>query len=316
MKSPEIFVKRKVLERETRESKERTISELLDLGIVNLDKPKGPTSHQVSDYVKQILKINKAGHSGTLDPQVTGVQPTALGKATRITEFLLTSPKEYVGIMHLHKRVETEEIQKAVQSFIGKIQQLPPLKSAVKRQLRTREIYEFEILEINGQEVLFRVKCQAGTYIRKLCHDLGKALTVGAHMAELRRTQAGPFTEKDNPVTLNDLNDAFYFYQKEKNEKFLRYCIQPIETAITDFPKCWVLDTAVTSLSHGRDLGVPGISKMENFRKGEIVAILDLDQKLIAMGEAVMSAVEINTQERGLAIKLNKVFIEEIQKSA
>lgn len=311
MKSPEIFVKKIVTEREAPQSKERTISELLDFGIVNLDKPKGPTSHQVSDYVKQILHLNKAGHSGTLDPQVTGVQPTALGKATRIAEFLLTSPKEYIGIMHLHKTVETEEIQKAVQSFIGKIQQLPPLKSAVKRQLRTREIYEFEVLEINGQEVLFRVKCQAGTYIRKLCHDLGNNLDVGAHMAELRRTQAGPFTEKDNLVTLNDLNDAFYFYQKEGNDKFLRYCIQPIEKAVIGFPKCWVLDTAVTSLSHGRDLAIPGISKLENFRKGEMVAILDLDHQLIAMGEALMSAVEINTQDRGIALKLKKVFVEE-----
>lgn len=311
MASPEIFVKKPVPEREIKIPKERTFPELLDFGIVNLDKPKGPTSHQVSDFVKKILGVNKAGHSGTLDPQVSGVQPIALGKATRIAEFLLTSPKEYVGIMHLHKPVEKEEVQKAVRNFVGKIQQLPPLKSAVKRQLRTREIYQFEILEQSGQEVLFRVKCQAGTYIRKLIFDLGKAIGIGAHMAELRRTQAGPFTEKDNLITLNDLNDAFYFYQKEQNGKFLMYCIQPIENAIRDFPKCWVLDTAVTSLSHGRDLAVPGISRLENFRKGELVAVFDPGDRLVAMGEAVMSAVEINTQQKGIAIKIKKVFIEE-----
>jgi H/ACA ribonucleoprotein complex subunit 4 len=308
----EIFIKKNVAGKFGQLPEERSLSELINYGIINLDKPKGPTSHQVSDYVQKILNLEKAGHSGTLDPQVTGVQPIALGKATRITQFLLTSPKEYVGIMHLHQLVEEEQLRKTITKFIGKIKQLPPLKSAVKRELREREIYEFEILELKGQDVLFRVKCQAGTYIRKLCFDIGQALGIGAHMAELRRTQAGPFTEKDNLVTLNDLQDAYYYYREENNSKFLAYCLQPIENAIKYIPKCWVIDSAIISLSNGRDLAIPGISKLENFRKSETIALLSLKGELIAIGEALMSAVEINTQQKGLAIKVRKVFLDAI----
>ncbi len=306
----QIFVKKAAVGEFGKNPEDRTAEELIDYGIVNLDKPRGPTSHQVSDYVQQILKINKSGHSGTLDPQVSGVQPIALSRATRITYFLLTAPKEYVCLMHLHKEVGEEMLQETIKKFIGKIQQLPPVKSAVKRQLREREIYEFEILESRGQDILFRVKCQAGTYIRKLCFDLGQELGTGAHMAELRRTQAGPFDEKDNLVTLNDLQDAYHFYKEENNPKFLMHCLQPIERAVKYLPKCWILDTTIQSLTHGRDLAIPGISKLENFRKGEIIAVMTLKEELVAVGEAVMSAVEINTREKGIAVNVKKVFME------
>lgn len=213
--------------------------------------------------------------------------------------------------MHLHKLVEEETIRAIVKEyFTGKIKQLPPVKSAVKRVEREREIYEFEILEIKGQDVLFRIKCQAGTYIRKICSEFGKKHNFGAHMAELRRTQAGPFTEQDNLVTLNDLQDALYYYQKEKNDKFLKHCLQPVEKALKYLPKCWIFDTTIESVSHGRDIGIPGISKLENFRKGEIVAVLSLKEELVAIGEALMSGVEINTKDKGLAIKTKKVFLE------
>ncbi len=291
---------------------ERSTEQLLKSSIINIDKPKGPTSHQTSDYVKKILKTSKAGHSGSLDPKVTGVQPVAIGNASRITQFLLTAPKEYVCLMHLHKEVEENKLREEISKYIGKIRQRPPVKSAVKRVERTREIYELEILEIIEQDVLFRVQCQAGTYIRVLCHSIGKTLGVGAHMAELRRIKAGPFAEKDNLVTLNDLQDAFHFYKEEKNDKFLRYCLQPIENAVKHLPKCWILDTTIESVSHGRDVAIPGISKLENFKKGEIVAVLTLKDELVAVGEALMSGVEINTKEKGLAIKTKKVFMDQL----
>ena len=306
----QLFVKKEAESEFGKSPNERTPEELIQYGIVNIDKPKGPTSHQVSDYVQKILHITKAGHSGTLDPQVTGVQPVAVGRATRLTQFLLTAPKEYVGIMHLHKEVEETRLRETIQKFVGKIKQLPPIKSAVKRQLREREIYEFEILEIKERDVLFRVKCQAGTYIRKLCSDIGNVLGTGAHMAELRRTQAGPFTEQDHLVTLNDLQDAYHFYQEENNPKFLLYCIQPMETALKYIPQCWIFDTTIKSVTHGRDVAIPGISKLENFRKGEVVAVMTLKGELVAIGEALLSGVEINTKEKGLAIKVEKVFRE------
>ena len=308
----QIFVKKEAVGEFGINPDEKTTETLLKYGIINIDKPKGPTSHQTSDYVKKILKLSKAGHSGTLDPQVTGVQPIAIGRATRITHFFLTAPKEYICLMHLHKDIDEETIQEGINKFIGKIRQLPPIKSAVKRQVRTREIYELEILEIKERDVLFRVKCQAGTYIRKLCHDLGQELEIGAHMVELRRTQAGPFTEEDNLVTLNDLDDALHFYQEEKSDKFLRHCIQPIENALKHIAKCWIFDTTIESLTHGRDLAIPGISKLENFKKGEFVAILTLKGELVAIGEAIISAVEINMQDKGLAVNVKKVFLEAI----
>ncbi len=242
---------------------------------------------------------------------MTGVQPIALGKATRITQFLLTAPKEYVCLMHLHKEVDEDTLKEAIEEFTGKIKQLPPIKSAVKRQVREREIYELEIIEIKDQDVLFRVKCQAGTYIRKLCHDLGQHLKVGAHMAELRRTQAGPFTEDDQLTTLTDLTDAYHYY-KEGKQTELQKIVQPIENAVKHLAKCWILDTTIESVTHGRDVGVPGIAKLENFKKGEIVAVLTLKGELVAVGEALMSAVEINTHEKGLAISTEKVFMDAI----
>ena len=312
--NPQIFIKKNIPGNFGKSPQERTTKELLKSSIINLDKPKGPTSHQIADYVQKILKQDKSGHSGTLDPNVTGVQPVAIGNATRITQFLLTAPKEYVGIMHLHQPVDQEKFNQVLTTFIGKIRQTPPLKSAVKRVEREREIYEFEILEQKEQDILFRIKCQAGTYIRKICHDFGQALGTGAHMAELRRTQAGPFQEKDNLITLNDLQDAYHYYTKENNPKYLHHCLQPIENAITHLPKCWILDTTIASVSHGRPIAIPGIAKLENFRKGEIIAVLTLKEELVCIGESLLSAVEINTKDKGLAIKVSKVFIEELFK--
>lgn len=120
-------------------------------------------------WVKRILSLNRAGHSGTLDPKVTGVLPVMLGNATKIANVLLKAGKEYVCIMRLHQQESKGKIRKAAAEFVGTIYQRPPLRSSVKRRLRTRQIYYLDILEIDGQDVLFRVGCQAGTYIRKLC---------------------------------------------------------------------------------------------------------------------------------------------------
>src|SRR3989344_3034011 len=273
-------INRKILVRKESETdckygcnpQERKTEEIITYGIVNVDKPKGPTSHQVSDYMQKILHINKAGHSGTLDPAVTGVLPVALDRATRIVQGLLTAGKEYVAIMHLHKNVEEKRLRETIEKhFLGKIRQLPPLKSSVKRQLRTRTVYYFDILEIDGNDVLFKVGTEAGTYIRKLIHDIGVKLGAGAHMAELRRTKAGPFDES-SLFTLHEIADAYYFWKEEQNEKFIRKAVQPVESGAMHLPKVWVFDTTVESLCHGVDLKVPGISKLsDNIIKEEAV---------------------------------------------
>jgi len=308
-KQRELFVKLKV-ETDPKVScrpEERPTEELLQYGVVNLNKPKGPTSHTCAEYVQRILKV-KAGHGGSLDPAVTGVLPLGTGKATRIMQGLLTAGKEYVCIMHIHEPVEEEELRKVIDQFKGKITQLPPVKSAVKRQLREREVYYLDVLEIDGQDVLFRVGCQAGTYIRKICHDIGQTLGCGAHMAELVRTKAGPFTE-EGWVTLQDLEDAFTFWKEEGNDKFLRHCVKPVEFAVQHLPKVWVQDSAVDTIAHGATLNVPGVVKLETFKKGELVAVMTLKDELVSLGEGVMSAVEIMQSEKGLCVKTNKVFM-------
>ncbi len=287
----------------------RDIKENIGYGIININKPKGPTSHQVSSYIKDILKLDKCGHSGTLDPKVTGVLPTATGRATRIVQTLLNAGKEYICVMHIHKEVNEEELRKVIGSFVGKIKQLPPIKSAVKRQERYRKIYYLHVYEIIEKDVLFKVGCQAGTYIRKLCHDIGKKLGVGAHMAELIRTKAGPFNS-ESMVTIQDLEDSLYYFNKEGNEKYVRNVILPLEQAVTHLPKVWVLDSAVNSLCHGTDVGVPGISKVESdIQLDETIAVMTLKEELVCLGKARMISKDIQKKEKGIAIKVEKVFM-------
>ena len=184
----------------------KSIKELLEFGIIIIDKPSGPTSFDVSDFVRKTLGLRKTSHFGTLDPKVTGVLPVALNRACKLTGFFLGEDKEYVGIMRLHEPVSQEKLKKAIKDFTGKIMQKPPVKSRVKRVEREREIKSFEILEKDGdgQNILFKTEVQGGTYIRKLVHDLGIALGVGAHMLELRRIRAGIFKE-GNSINLYDL---------------------------------------------------------------------------------------------------------------
>jgi len=286
----------------------RTTEEMVNYGVVNINKPRGPTSHQVSDFVKKILNLNKAGHSGSLDPKVTGVLPVALGIATRIAQYLLTAGKEYIALMHLHKEVDEKKLRKVFNEFTGKIKQMPPVKSAVKRQLRTREVYYLKIMEIEGKDILFKVGCEAGTYIRKLIHDIGKKLGVGAHMAELRRTKAGPFDES-TLITLQDLTDAYHYFKEGKEEE-IRKAIMPIESAIAHLPKLWVFDNSVDSICHGASLAIPGISKLESgINKEDIVAVMSLKNELICIGNANMSSDEIMQSKKGLAVVTKKVFM-------
>jgi len=172
---------------------DRSIEERIHLGVAIVDKPAGPTSHQVSAWVRDMFGVPKAGHSGTLDPRVTGVLPVALADATRAVEAVLEGDKEYVGVMQLHQDVDERRVRSMMGRFVGEVYQMPPVRSAVKREQRTRHVYELEPLEVDGRNVLFRVRCESGTYIRTLCADIGDALGVGANLVDLRRTRAATF---------------------------------------------------------------------------------------------------------------------------
>ena len=290
---------------------DRNIPDLLKLGIINIDKPANPTSHEVTAWVKRILGINKAGHGGTLDPAVTGSLPIALGKATRALQVLLLAGKEYICIMKSHGPISNEKLLSVLENFRGKIYQTPPLRSNVKRRLRVRKIYDLRLLEhYNTQFSLLHIECEAGTYVRKLIHDIGLLLGTGAHMLELRRIRTGPFSES-TCVTLQDLSDAWYYNKIEGDETFIRKIIQPVEIICQNLPKFFIRDSAVDAICHGAALTIPGVVKVsEGIEKDSLAAIFTMKGELVAFAQGALSTKEILNQSNGICAFTNTVFME------
>ena len=288
---------------------ERSVKELLENGMINLDKPCGPTSHQVDAWIRKIFGIKKVGHGGTLDPNATGVLPIALGDATRTLQVLLSAGKEYVGIMKLHKDVDKKKVIEVCKGFVGDISQIPPVRSAVKRVRRKRQIYYLDIIQIDGRKVLFRVGCEAGTYVRTLCVDIGKKLKSGAHLAELRRTRAGNLKEEDS-VLLHDVKDAFVFWKEEKDDKMFRSTILNMEYLLDHLPKIVIRDSAVDALCHGANLAIPGVVEIDTeIKKGDSVAILSLKGEGVALVKAMLSTEEILQKDTGICASINRVIM-------
>lgn len=286
----------------------RTVEELIEYGIIPLDKPPGPSSHQVDAWVKEILKIDKCSHGGTLDPRVSGVLIIALKEATKLMPILLSSKKEYVTLVNIHKEVPRERIEEVCNEFIGKIKQLPPKRSAVARKVRVRNIYYLEILEISGRNILMKVGCEAGTYIRRLADDIGKRLGTGAHMQELRRTRSGSFTE-DNLSTLQDLVDAVEEWKNGGEEK-IRKIILPMEKVFDDLGAVVVKDNSVDAICNGAPLGVNGILRVkEGIKSGDFAGIFTLKGELVAIGRANMYSEEMLSKKSGIAVKTDRVIM-------
>ncbi|MGB2843124.1 MAG: RNA-guided pseudouridylation complex pseudouridine synthase subunit Cbf5 [Halobacteriota archaeon] len=285
----------------------RAVREHIERGVIIIDKPAGPTSHEVVAWVKSIVKINKAAHTGTLDPKVTGVLPVLLGTARKLADTFV-SDKEYVCVMKLHGEVEEDELRKISEEFVGRIYQRPPLESAVKRRIRIRTVHYIEIKEVEGKDVLMKVGCEAGTYIRMLCHHIGLALGVGAHMSQLRRTKSFPFGE-DELRKLQDLKDAYVFYE-EGDERLLRKLIMPMEYALGHLPCIVVKDSAVDAICHGADLTAPGISRIEEgINIGNRVISYTVKGEAVSIGEAKMSSEDMFRAEKGICVETEKVFM-------
>ncbi len=246
----------------------KSTKELLSFSLINIDKPSGPTSFSVSDYIRKSLDLNKTSHAGTLDPQVSGVLPMMLSRACRLSDFFMHKNKTYVGIMRLHEKADKDKLKEEIKKFIGKINQLPPKKSRVKRQTREREIFSFDILEIEDKDVLFETEVQAGTYIRKLIHDLGENLG-GAHMLELRRTKASIFGE-DNLVNLYDFDKAVSAYN-QGDDSLLRKILIPAEILTEVLPYFQITKEAnIRQLLTGKPLmkkeaNIKSLDENENF---------------------------------------------------
>lgn len=272
-------------------------------GVLLVDKPRGPSSHQVAAWVGEMLK-SSVGHSGTLDPMVSGVLVVMLGKAVRLAPLLLLHEKEYVACLRLHADVPRERVEEAVKQFTGRVYQRPPRRSAVKRALRIRVIHRIELLDMQDRLVLIRVRCEAGTYIRSLCVHIGRVLGCGSQMIELRRTRSGRFSVEDTH-TLHEIRDAV----ERGDRDAIRSILLPPEEAITDIPKIVVRSGAADAVSHGAILAGVGVLRCDPFVRGQSVAVVTEEGKLIALGEALRDSAKFVCGEPGFVARSTRVFV-------
>lgn len=288
---------------------DRPIKEYLEYGFIVLDKPQGPTSHEIVAWVRKMLLQERAGHSGTLDPMVSGLLPIGLDDATKALSVLLLGPKEYVCVARIHDSVPRELLYDVINQFRGPIFQKPPQRSSVKRVTRTRSIYELEIMEQAGNLLLLRILCEAGTYIRKLVYDIGEIIGVGATMVELRRTRVCHLDETDL-VRLHDLYEANEVLKESGNESKIRTLVKPIEFAVSFLKQIKIRDSAVESLCQGAQLAIPGVVALsKGISKGEVVRITTLKGELVAIAEAQIGEEEILKGEHGLVTITKRVIM-------
>ncbi|RBQ25328.1 MAG: putative tRNA pseudouridine synthase B [Methanocorpusculum sp. MCE] len=271
-------------------------------GIILVDKPRGPTSHQVAAWVGKMLKSD-VGHSGTLDPMVSGVLVVMLGKAARLAPLLLQHEKEYVACMRLHADIPRERVEEVVKQFTGRVYQRPPRRSAVKRALRIRVIYRIELIDMQDRLVLLKIRCEAGTYIRSVCVHIGNVLGCGGQMIELRRTKSGGFS-CDEAHTLHEIRDAVEL----KDESALSAMILPPEQAIGDSPKIVIRDKAAKAVANGAMLAGVGVVSVDTFSRGQSVALITQSGKLIALAESLFDSDKIICGNPGLIARSTRVF--------
>ncbi|PPJ60332.1 hypothetical protein CBER1_10724 [Cercospora berteroae] len=293
----------------------RDLKSYISSGVINLDKPSNPSSHEVVAWLKRMLRVDRTGHSGTLDPKVTGCLIVCIDRATRLVKSQQGAGKEYVAVLRLHDKLPGGEAQlaRALETLTGALFQRPPLISAVKRQLRIRTIHESKLLEFDNdrQLAVFWVSCEAGTYIRTLCVHLGLLLGVGGHMQELRRVRSGAMKEDDTMVTLHDCLDAQWLYDNQRDESYLRRVIKPLETLLTTYKRIVVKDSAVNAVCYGAKLMIPGLLRYEaGIEVYEEVVLMTTKGEAIALAIAQMSTVELSSCDHGVVAKVKRCIME------
>ncbi|KIK28425.1 hypothetical protein PISMIDRAFT_581777 [Pisolithus microcarpus 441] len=292
----------------------RDISSYVKSGVINLDKPSNPSSHEVVAWIRRILRVEKTGHSGTLDPKVTGCLIVCIDRATRLVKSQQGAGKEYVCVLRLHSSLPSPTaLPRALQTLSGALFQRPPLISAVKRQLRIRTVYESKLLEFDEKRnlAIFSVSCEAGTYIRTLCVHLGLLLGVGGHMQELRRVRSGAMSENDDIVTMHDVLDAQWMYDNTRDESYLRRAIRPLESLLVGYKRIVVKDSAVNAVCYGAKLMIPGLLRYEaDIAVNEEVVLMTTKGEAIALAIAQMSTVELATCDHGVVAKVKRCIME------
>lgn len=292
----------------------RSLKEHMAAGVINLDKPANPSSHEVVSWIKRILKCEKTGHSGTLDPKVTGCLLVCLNRATRLVKSQQGAGKEYVGIVKFHGKPKGRaEIERGLNTLTGALFQRPPVIAAVKRQLRIRTIYETKMLDYDAEKQLavFWVSCEAGTYVRTFCVHLGLLLGVGAHMQELRRVRSGCLSEEDHLATMFDVLDAQHVYETSKDERYLRRMIMPYELLCVGMPRIVIKDSAVNALTYGAKLMIPGVLRYDNGIDINTECVLMTTKgEAIALGIAQMTTVTIASVDHGVVALIKRNLME------
>jgi H/ACA ribonucleoprotein complex subunit 4 len=274
-----------------------------------VDKPRGPTSHQVAAWVRDLLGVERAGHAGTLDPHVSGLLWVGVGPALKLLPLLLDFPKRYVGVIDLHGRVPAAELSTVLAEFQGPIYQTPPVRSAVRRERRVRTIYRLTLLERHGPHLLVDVTCESGTYIRSLAVDLGEALGVGAHLAELRRVGTGPFKEGQS-VTLHALSDAVAQARAGSSAALLPL-LHPIEEVRREFPQVVLKPGAAAAVAHGAGVARGGIRSVSRpFPEGAQVILIAPDGAFLGVGEARVASERFSSMPHGWVIELRRVMVD------
>ncbi|KAI8391831.1 H/ACA ribonucleoprotein complex subunit 4 [Radiomyces spectabilis] len=292
----------------------RPLNDYVRYGVINLDKPANPSSHEVVAWVRRILRVEKTGHSGTLDPKVTGCLIVCVDRATRLVKSQQGAGKEYVCVLRLHDAIESEKkLGQALETLTGALFQRPPLISAVKRQLRVRTIHESKLFEYDNDRHLgvFWVSCEAGTYMRTLCVHLGLLLGVGGHMQELRRVRSGQTSEDDDIVTMHDVMDAQWLYDNTKDESYLRRVVRPLEALLVGYKRVVVKDSAVNAICYGAKLMIPGLLRYESgIEVNEEVVLMTTKGEAIALAYAQMTTAVMATCDHGVVAKVKRVIME------
>ena len=254
------------------------------------------------------------GHSGTLDPKVTGCLITCINNATRLVKAQQSAGKEYVAIFKLHQHIEkVKQVEKALMTLTGPVFQRPPLISAVKKELRVRTIYESKMLDYDEKRDMgiFWVSCEAGTYVRTMCIHIGYILGCGAHMQELRRTRSGALKEDETMVTMHDIKDAQWHYEKFSNEAYLRRVIMPLEILLVQHPRIVVKDTSVNAICYGAQLMLPGVLRYESgIEIGKEIVLITTKGEAIAIAIASMTTSTIATCDHGIVARTKRVIME------
>jgi len=291
----------------------RPLAEYLRYGCINLDKPANPSSHEVVAWIKRILRVEKTGHSGTLDPKVTGCLIVCVDRATRLVKSQQSAGKEYVAVLRLHGPCEKAKLARAVETLTGALFQRPPLISAVKRQLRIRTVYDSKLLEYDADRHLavFHVKCEAGTYIRTLCVHLGLLVGVGGHMQELRRVRSGAMDENKRLVTMHDVLDAQHHFDATRDESYLRRVVMPLEVLLINFKRLVVKDSAVNAVCYGAKLMIPGLLRYaDDIDVNEEVVLMTTKGEAVAIGIAMMTTSVMADCDHGAVAKIKRVIME------